>query len=154
MSHPAALQDIVDLFEHLPEVEKRENLIAYADNAPLHEPRAGEEYSLVDERKDEDCTDKVGVYVMMDGNRRAHFRVKLGPHVQTLTKAMSAILCRGLDGCTPEEVMEIEQDFVPKIVGGQLVRVRSQTVYYILTRIKSACRVLLNRERARGVEAN
>ena len=39
-------------------------------------------------------------------------------------------------------------DFVPKIVGGQLVRVRSQTVYYILTRMKSVCKVWLNRERA------
>jgi cysteine desulfuration protein SufE len=147
MSHPAALREIIELFEFLPEGEKRENLIAYADNAPLHEPRPDEEFTLVDERKDEECTDKVGVYVRLDEDRRAHFRVKLGPHVQTLTKAMAAILCRGLDGCTPEEVLEIEQDFVPKIVGGQLVRVRSQTVYYILTRIKGACRVLVNRAR-------
>jgi cysteine desulfuration protein SufE len=28
------------------------------------------------------------------------------------------------------------------------VRVRSQTVYYILTRMKSVCKVWLNRERA------
>jgi cysteine desulfuration protein SufE len=28
------------------------------------------------------------------------------------------------------------------------VRIRSQTVYYILTRMKSACKVLLNRLRA------
>ncbi|MGH8018451.1 MAG: SufE family protein [Opitutaceae bacterium] len=153
MSLPAALQDIVELFENLPEIEKRENLIAYADNAPLHEPRAGEEFALMDERKDEECTDKVGVYVSLDADRSAHFRVKLGPHVQTLTKAMAAILCNGLDGCTPEKVVEIEQDFVPKIVGGQLVRVRSQTVYYILTRIKSACKVILARERASGLAA-
>jgi cysteine desulfuration protein SufE len=44
--------------------------------------------------------------------------------------------------------MDVPQDFVPKIVGGQLVRVRSQTVYYILTRMKSVCKVWLNRERA------
>jgi cysteine desulfuration protein SufE len=61
---------------------------------------------------------------------------------------MTAILCQGLDGATPEEVMEVPQDFVPKIVGGQLVRLRSQTVYYILTRMKSVCKVWLNRERA------
>jgi cysteine desulfuration protein SufE len=42
----------------------------------------------------------------------------------------------------------VPQDFVPKIVGGQLIRLRSQTVYYILTRMKSACKVWLNRERA------
>ena len=41
-------------------------------------------------------------------------------------------------------------DAIARIVGGQLVRVRSQTVYYILSRIKSICRVWLNRERAAG----
>jgi len=45
----------------------------------------------------------------------------------------------------------VPQDFVPKIVGGQLVRLRSQTVYYILTRMKSAAKVWLNRERAMPV---
>jgi cysteine desulfuration protein SufE len=44
--------------------------------------------------------------------------------------------------------MDIPQDFVPRIVGAQLIRLRSQTVYYILTRIKGACKVWLNRERA------
>lgn len=151
MTYPGSLQEIIELFESLPEDEKRENLIVFADNAVRHEPRAGESYALVDERKDEECTDKVGVYVQLDADRRAHFRVKLGDHVQTLTRAMTAILCKGLDGCTPEQVLDVPQDFVPKIVGGQLVRVRSQTVYYLLTRIKSACRVLLNRERAAAV---
>ena len=32
--YPPALGEIVDLFEHLPDDEKRENLIAYADQAP------------------------------------------------------------------------------------------------------------------------
>lgn len=154
MSYPPGLQEIVDLFEHLPEDEKRENLIAYADGAGLQEPRPDEAYVLEDERKDEECTDTVGVFVLLDPDRRAHFRIRLGPHVQTLTRAMTAILCKGLDGCRPEEVIEIAQDFVPKIVGGTLVRIRSQTVYYILTRIKSACRVLLNRERAAVTEVN
>jgi cysteine desulfuration protein SufE len=68
--------------------------------------------------------------------------------VQTLTKAMTAILCKGLDGLTPEEIMEVPADFVPKIVGAELVRQRSQTVYYILTRMKGVARVWLNRERS------
>jgi cysteine desulfuration protein SufE len=68
--------------------------------------------------------------------------------VQTLTKAMTSILCKGLAGCTPEEVLEIPADFVPKIVGADLVRQRSQTVYYILTRMKGITKVWLNRQRA------
>jgi cysteine desulfuration protein SufE len=63
---------------------------------------------------------------------------------------MTSILCKGLEAVPPEEIMEIPADFVPKIVGGQLVRIRSQTVYYILTRMKSACRVFLNRLRAQS----
>lgn len=71
----------------------------------------------------------------------------LGPQVQTLTKAMAAILCKGLDGVTPKAIMELESDFVPKIVGAQLVRVRSQTTYYILSRMKGICKVWSDRQR-------
>ena len=61
---------------------------------------------------------------------------------------MTAILCRGLEGCTVDEVLDLPSDFVPQIVGGQLVRIRSQTVYYVLGRMKGACQVLRNRLRA------
>jgi len=148
-TYPPNLSKIVDFFDALSGDEKRENLIAYADAAPACSPKAGERFDLEDVRKDEECTDTVGVFLRVDSaTRAAHFRINLGPHVQTLTKAMTAILCKGLDGATPEQIMEVEQDFVPRIVGGQLVRVRSQTVYYILTRIKGVCKVWLNRERA------
>src|SRR5690606_18063059 len=103
---------------------------------------------LEDVRKDEECTDQVGVFLQVDPDRASHFRVTLGPHVQTLTKAMTTILCKGLDGLKPEEVLEVPQDFVPKIVGADLIRARSQTAYYILGRVKSACEAFLNRDRA------
>ena len=60
----------------------------------------------------------------------------------------AAILCKGLEGTTPKAVMELESDFVPKIVGAQLVRVRSQTTYYILSRMKGICKVWSDRQRA------
>ena len=151
--YPPNLAEIVELFDVLPDEEKRENLVAYADGAPRCAPRSGEAFALEDVRKDEECTDTVGVFLNVDADRQAHFRISLGPQVQTLTKAMTAILCRGLDGATPEEIMEVPQDFVPRIVGGQLVRLRSQTVYYILTRMKSVCKVWLNRERAAAHDA-
>jgi cysteine desulfuration protein SufE len=148
MPYPPKLQAIIDLFNSLPEEEKRENLIAYAEQAKKHEPQPGETFTLEDVRKDEECTDTVGIFLHADEANRARFRVTLGPQVQTLTKAMTGILCRGLDGCPLEDIMALPADFVPQIVGGQLVRIRSQTVYYILTRMKSACQVLLNRQRA------
>jgi len=147
--YPPNLAEIVEFFGNLSDDEKRENLIAYADAAPGCEPKPGETFDLEDVRKDEECTDTVGVFLRVDPvTRAAQFRINLGPHVQTLTKAMTAILCKGLTGATPDEVLEVPQDFVPRIVGGQLVRVRSQTVYYILTRMKGICKVWFQRERA------
>jgi cysteine desulfuration protein SufE len=148
MSYPPKLAEIIELFEVLPDVEKREALISYADSAMRQGPREGETFDLEDVRKDEECTDTVGVYLKVNADNTSHYRITLGPHVQTLTKAMTSILCKGLDGISPQEVLDVEADFVPKIVGADLVRQRSQTVYYILTRMKSAAKVWLNRQRA------
>jgi cysteine desulfuration protein SufE len=148
MEYPEKLTQIVSLFESLPAPEKRESLISYASAAAKNAPRDGEFFDLEDVRKDEECTDTVGVFLKISSTRACEFRVTLGPQVQTLTKAMTSILCKGLAGCTPEEILEIPADFVPKIVGADLVRQRSQTVYYILTRMKGITRVWLNRQRA------
>jgi len=148
--YPLKLAAIIALFESLSEEEKRENLVAYSEQSKKHEPKEGETFTVEDVRKDEECTDTVGVFLRLDEESRVHFRVTLGPQVQTLTKAMTSILCKGLEGIRLAEVMDLPADFVPKIVGGQLVRIRSQTVYYILTRMKSASKVLINRLRAAG----
>ena len=146
--YPEKLQNIIELFETLPEVERRETLVNYAESAPKQEPKPNETFDLEDVRKDEECADKVGVYLQVDDDGRAHLRMTLGPEVQTLTRAMTSILCKGLDGATPQEILEMPQDFVTRIVGAELVRVRSQTTYYVLTRIKGICKVYLDRERA------
>ena len=145
--YPTKLGKIINLFESLPEDERRETLVSYADNAKRQEPREGENFDLVDVRKDEECTDTVGVYLHVDEEGKAHIRMTLGPEVQTLTRAMTAILCKGLDGSTPQEILDLPSDFVTRVVGTELVRVRSQTVYYVLTRIKSICKVWLDRQR-------
>jgi cysteine desulfuration protein SufE len=145
--YPPKLNKIINLFDHLPEDERRETLVSYADNAPKQEPREGEQFELIDVRKDEECTDTVGVYLHVDTNRKAHIRMTLGPEVQTLTRAMTAILCKGLEGCMPQEILDLPSDFVTRIVGAELVRIRSQTIYYVLTRIKGICKVYLDRQR-------
>lgn len=145
--YPPKLDKIIHLFETLPEVERRETLVSYADSARKQEPREGEKFDLEDVRKDEECADTVGVYLQIDDEGKAHFRMSLGPEVQTLTRAMTSILCKGLDGATPQEVLDLPSDFVTRIVGAELVRVRSQTTYYILTRMKGICKVWLDRQR-------
>ncbi len=145
--YPPKLDNIISLFESLPEDERRETLVSYADSAQKQEPREGETFALEDVRKDEECADTVGVYLQVDDVGKAHFRMTLGPEVQTLTRAMASILCKGLEGVTPQEVLDLPSDFVTRIVGAELVRVRSQTTYYILTRMKGICKVYLDRER-------
>jgi cysteine desulfuration protein SufE len=145
--YPDKLNKIIKLFEALPEDERRETLVSYADNAKKQEPRKGETFDLSDVRKDEECMDTVGVYLHVDQQGKAQIRMTLGPEVQTLTRSMTAILCKGLEGCTPQEILDLPSDFVTRIVGAELVRVRSQTIYYVLTRIKGICKVYVNRKR-------
>jgi cysteine desulfuration protein SufE len=150
--YPKKLAAIISLFENLAESERRETLISYADQAKNHEPKEGEVFDFEDFRKDEECTDSVGIYLRMDENQKYYFKIKLGPHVQTLTRAMSSILCKGLHGITSEELQSIRQDFVPKIVGAELIRARSQTVYYLLTRIKTASKVWEKRQHRAAIQ--
>ena len=145
--YPAKLNKIIHLFEILPEEERRETLVSYADVAKKQEPRAGEQFDLQDIRKDEECADTVGVYLHVDNQGKAQIRMTLGPEVQTLTRAMTAILCKGLEGTTPQEILDLPSDFITRIVGSELVRVRSQTIYYVLTRIKGICKAYLDRQR-------
>jgi cysteine desulfuration protein SufE len=150
-SYPPKLGAIIELFENLSEPERRENLIAYADSAKRWGPGEGEVFALEDVRKDEECTDTVGIYLIINPTTGGvTFRVSLGPQVQTLTRAMTSILCKGLEGVTPEEIFEVPADFVPKITGAELVRLRSQTVYYVLSRMKTACKMYLDRKRSVG----
>lgn len=140
--YPVALQEIVAFFESLPETERREALIDDAAAAAACAPNPDQQWQVVDVRHDPECTDKVGIFLRLDPDRRVHFAVELGPKVQTLTRAMTAILCRGLKGCTPAEVLALSADFVPRLVGAELVRLRSRTIYYVLERMKQAVRQL------------
>lgn len=149
--YPEKLQKIVDLFEMLPEEERRENLILYADQARSCVPAEGEVFDLEDVREDEGCTDTVGVFMKVGDEESVHLRATLGPQVQTLNRAMTTILCKGLEGSTIRTILDLPADFVPKIIGSQLVRVRSQTVYYVLTRIKCVCTAYIKRQRMANI---
>ena len=140
--YPPALGELISFFESLPEGERRDNLIDLAAAAPACAPRDGEKFDLEDVRHDAECTDTVGVHARLEHGDHVHFAISLGPKVQTLTKALTTILCRGLNGCTLTEVLAVPQDFIPRIIGADLVRLRSQTVYYVLGRMKQAAHAL------------
>jgi cysteine desulfuration protein SufE len=142
--YPEKLEQILQLFEGLPEDVRRETLVSYAEQAAACVPVENESFDLEDVRRDEECTDTVGIFLRVQ-DTKVFFKVTLGHQVQTLTRAMTAILCEGLNGSSLQDIIDLPQDFVPRIVGGELVRIRSQTVYYILTRMKGAARVYLRR---------
>ncbi len=145
MHLPAALEELVNFYESLPEGERRESLIDLAASVSVYAPQAGETFDLEDVRKDAECTDTVGVHARREDGGRVRFAISLGPKVQTLTRALTALLCRGLNGATLQQVLDVPHDFVPRVIGGELVRLRSQTVYYVLNRMKEAAAVLAKR---------
>lgn len=153
--YPAALQELITFFESLPEGERRENLIELASQAENHAPKPGEIFDLDDVRHDPECTDKVGVHLRLENGSQSHFALSFGPKVQTLTRALGVILCRGLNGTTLEEVLAVSEDFVPRIIGAELVRLRSQTVYYVLRRMKeSVARLQARKGESAGVSSD
>jgi cysteine desulfuration protein SufE len=138
MAYPAPLQELIVFFEGLSESERREALIDYAAAADSCARKTGVTYHYEEVRKDAICSDAVGVFLHHREDGKIHFAVELGPKVQTLTRALTTILCRGLDGCTLNELRAVPPDFVPRLIGAELVRLRSQTVYYVLDRLKEA----------------
>ncbi len=139
---PRPLQEIVDFYEQLTDNEKREALINDAALSGQYRPGDGEAFDLEDLRKDNECSDRVGIFVKVAKNGEVTFKILLGEKVQTLTRAMAVILCRGLNGCSAKEIIELPDSFVARIVGGELHRLRSRTVYYVLRRLKEALRTL------------
>lgn len=140
--YPPRLQAIADLFAGLTESARRELLIHYAAGVSRFAPQPGERFDIEDVRHDAECTDKVGIHLRMaDG---CHFRVTLGPEVQTLTRALAGILCEGLDGLPPRDVQALPESYVDAVVGTELIRLRSRTVYYILRRMKEAAAKTIN----------
>lgn len=134
--YPPRLQAIADLFAGLTESARRELLIHYATGVARFAPQPKERFAIEDVRHDAECTDKVGIHLRIAGG--CHFRVTLGPEVQTLTRALAAILCEGLDSLPPPDVRALPDSLVDAIVGVELVRLRNRTVYYILRRMKEA----------------
>jgi cysteine desulfuration protein SufE len=136
--YPPPLQELILHFESLTEGERRDGLIDLAEAVGRHAPKPGEPFDFEQVRKDAECSDSVGIHVRVEPGGRVYFAVSLGCGVQTLTKAMATLLCRGLNGATVKEVLEVPEDFIARIIGAELVRIRSRTVYYMLGRMKEA----------------
>jgi cysteine desulfuration protein SufE len=136
-THPTKLRKIIDFFESLTEDEKRENLLSYANKSKVWEPVPDQDYDLDDIRNDEQCLDTVGIHLKII-QKNVFFNISMGPKVQTLTRALASILCEALEGASIKQVLALEDECISQIVGEKLVRLRSQTIYYLIQRMRSA----------------
>lgn len=140
--YPEALQELIALCEQAGEAERREILHAFAQSVDQFCPQQGRTYTYADERKDEGCTDTVGIFLSVSPKNETEFAVSFGPQVQTLTRALGYVLCKGLQNTPLDQIADLSGAFVPRLVGETLVRLRSQTVYYVLDRMKEATRAV------------
>ena len=134
---PNKFTELIHFFESLPENERRENLMLFAKKADKWVPDREINYCIQDVRKDEHCTDEVGIFVNST-NDTISLRVTLVPKVQTLTRAIDSILCEISEDEKIDHIQAIKKNDIQRIIGQELVRLRSQTVYYILERMQEA----------------
>ena len=144
--HPPRLQEIIQHFESLTEPERRDGLIALAEAAEQHAPRPEERFDFEDVRKDNECSDTVGIHLRIEGGG-VRLAVSLGCQVQTLTRALAVVLCRGLAGATVDDITGLTPGFVEQIVGEKLVQLRARTIYYVLHRVQEAAARLKSGDR-------
>ncbi len=139
---PKRLEQIASYFEQLDEQSRRERLIAFAEQSDKWLPQPSDKILYQDIRKDEECLDEVGVFIVDDGEGLV-WRMQYGNDVQILTRAIGTILSDGLNHAKPEEVTSLSADVIHRIIGQQLFRNRSQSIYYIFNRIKQAMKKYL-----------
>jgi cysteine desulfuration protein SufE len=139
---PAAMLEITRLFEGVTEDQRRELLLSLAASAPRWQPVPDELFDFNDIRKDADCSDAAGIHLRRRKDGKLTLRISLGPEVQTLTRAMAAVLCQGLEGSTACEIAAVPESLATEIAGTELVRLRSRSVYYLLRRVKEAAEQL------------
>lgn len=102
---PQKLSVIVDSFAAVPDVKMRyQQLLFYARKLPDVDPAL-----KTDENRVRGCTSVVHVKVTLDNEGKISM---LADSDAQLTKGLVAMLVNGLTGCTPEEVLAVDPEFI------------------------------------------
>ena len=104
---PAKLNQVIEDFQFCEGREKIELLIQFAESLPA----LSAEYAAAREKMEPvpECMTPVFVQSSMEEGRMAfHFDV---PAESPTVRGFAAIMKQGLDGCTPEEILQIPGDF-------------------------------------------
>ena len=106
-SLPAALEEIVELFEESTGTEKIELLVDYAQRMPPLPARLAEKSQDMD--RVEECMTPVAVVAESeDGRLNFYFDV---PEESPTVRGFASLMADGVRGCTPDEILAIPADF-------------------------------------------
>jgi cysteine desulfuration protein SufE len=136
-----SLERTAQHFESLEKDGRIQALIALADGLLKLAPEDGERWDVKDIRKDLECQDVVGLFVRRDGER-VHLAAEVGQEVTTLTRALTALFVENLNGEQSADILAVDPNLIPRVVGESLMRQRSNSAYYTLRRLKEAVRAL------------
>lgn len=133
---PPRLEAIVNAFQMVPDpMQRYKQLLYYADKLP---PLGAEHQT--DANKVKGCVSQVWVLVTLSDDGTVELKAESD---SALTKGLAALLVEGLTGATPEEVMDVEAEFIEELgLKQSLTPSRNNGFLNMLKLIQSKCAVL------------
>ncbi len=146
MATPPALQNIVDLFADAPRELRLEALLEYSRGLPALPPRLKDNRQAMEQVVE--CQTPFFLASEVGEDRRMRLWFDAPPEAPT-TRGFAGILASGLNGATPEEVLETPDDFYDAMGLSEIISsLRLRGMAAILIRLKRQVRTALEAERA------
>ncbi|HYR61172.1 MAG TPA: SufE family protein [Actinomycetota bacterium] len=146
MATPPALQNIVDLFADAPCELRLEALLEYSRGLPALPPRLKDNRQAMEQVVE--CQTPFFLASEVGEDRRMRLWFDAPPEAPT-TRGFAGILASGLNGATPEEVLETPDDFYDAMGLSEIISsLRLRGMAAILFRLKRQVRTALEAERA------
>ena len=144
MATPPALQNIVDLFADAPRELRLEALLEYSRGLPALPPRLKDNRQAMEQVVE--CQTPFFLASEVGEDRRMRLWFDAPPEAPT-TRGFAGILASGLNGATPEEVLETPDDFYDAMGLSEIISsLRLRGMAAILFRLKRQVRERLSAE--------
>lgn len=136
---PESLQAIRDDFHAVPERDRLLLLLEFADSLP----DVPERYADADFERVEECQSPVFITTEVNDHRVDLFAK--APAEAPTTRGFAAVLVEGISGLTPEQVLDVANDFPFELgITQQVSPLRLNGMVGMLTRIKRQVRDAIN----------
>jgi cysteine desulfuration protein SufE len=137
----ASLERAVEALSAQPANAQISALIALAGELKTLAPDPSQHWTIRDVRQDIECDDTVGLYARLEGET-VRLAAEVGQEVTTLTKALTALLVKHLDGERASTIRTVTSSDLAPIVPETLLRQRRNTVHYAVQRLQDVVRAL------------